>query len=318
MIRSVILLLVICASSLSLATGQPGHTILKTKQIAKAEKLLSKLARLQQFTQSGFTYAAYKEAVHKLSNSVLEDVADLPEGNVKTDIGTSFRFYESALREWSVASASRPAVTGCEEERAGSYRTLCESVKGNRLELAWSKASLHARWANAVLSKEKGSGDADTEVAISEMLAERRIDHLLAERCVGALKLLSKEVVAYNSLAEFEEGRTVSRLPFEKLGALLENVGLTVSSDLDSLPESRLKNEIHNALRSYLDGGFRWTKSYRPAVVTLASLAYMGEQQPSRNNLDAAIINYTVTVNWKHALRYTERAEELLSISVEG
>lgn len=318
MIRSIILLLVICASSLSLVSGQTGHTTLKPKQIAKAEKLLSKLARLQQFTQSGTTYAAYKEAINKLSNSLLEDVADLPEGNVKTDLSTSFRFYERALREWSDATTSRSSVERCEEERAGRYRSLCESVKGNRLELAWSKASLHARWANAVLNQEKGSGDAEAEATISEMLAERRIDRLLAERCVGALKLLSKEVVAYNSLAEFEEGRAVSRLPFEKFAALLEKVGRTVAGDLDSLPESRLKNEIHNALRSYLDGGFRWTKSYRPAVVTLASMAYVDEQQPSRNNPDAATINYTVTVNWKHALRYTERAAELLSAQGEG
>jgi hypothetical protein len=313
MIRSIILVLITCASSVPPAAGQAKSTTPTAKQIAEAEKLLSKLARLEQLTQSRSNYGAYKSAVNKLSNSLLEDVVGLPEGNVKTDITTSFHFYERALNVWSEPSASRSSPASCEEERVGSYRKLCESVKGNRLELAWSKASLHARWANAVVSKEKGNGGAEADSAISEMLAERKLDRLLAERCVAALELLAKEVVAYNSLAEFEEGRAVARVPFEKFGALLENVEREVAGNLDALPESRLKNEIHNALRSYLDGGFRWTKSYRPAVVTVAGMAYADGQYPSRDNVDLATINYTVTVNWKHALRYTQRAEELLS-----
>lgn len=108
------------------------------------------------------------------------------------------------------------------------------------------------------------------------MPGQRRDDEALAARAVAALKRLQDEVVAYSSLAGFEDQRKVARVPFETFRQNLREVSRDVARTSAWLPEGRLRVEIRNALLCYQDGAFSWARIYQPRVVQVSELVASG------------------------------------------
>jgi hypothetical protein len=143
------------------------------------------------------------------------------------------------------------------------------------------------------------------------MKAERELDMELAESAVRALARLESDVPIYRTLGEFMEGGTLARVSFEKFNADLEETRRTVSPVLCWLPESRLKNELRNAMLSYLDGCFWWKQVYRPKVIYVGN-SYTEEAATPLRVADPETVKYTVVINWRQARQYTSRAAQIL------
>ncbi len=294
------------------AYGQLSPSKLSAKHLARAEKLVAKLEQFEAVTYTHPRYADYKALVQSLSTAVNKSITGLPESSVKTDFATAIYMYELVALNWHDLEASETSALNCAGEKPRAYQKLCQSVTGSRRDLLWSKARLHVRWAKAVILDQNGVRDERMAVVLSEVEAERRDDKALAERAMTALKLLESEVVIYQSRAAFEENGALARVPFETFKTDLKKVSAYVEAILLWLPQCRLRAEIRNALRAYLDGGFWWAKVQRPLVVNITQLDWPETSLILPDTPYLATIPYTVAINWRQASQHIERAEGML------
>ncbi|HKC65902.1 MAG TPA: hypothetical protein VKB86_19820, partial [Pyrinomonadaceae bacterium] len=171
---------------------------------------------------------------------------------------------------------------------------------------------LHMRWAIAVVNYNRGIKDAATAQTLDEMERERARDLTLAENAVEALKSLEQEVCDYTSLAEFQEKRTLAKVPFERLSKDVEDTLQKVDLILNDLPRSPLFYSLYHARNSYCDGLFWWQKSYRQKEMVVDANHFNRPDELKTLNLDAGTVNYTVAINWRKAINHTRQAMSII------
>lgn len=279
------------------------------EDVKKAERIIRKLHRLEEAASEDSR--AYESAVEKLYPGLFAEVAGLREGDLKTDLVTAVFLHEAAARTHHTANA--PGVA-CEDELRDVYFKLCrDNGGGGRARLLRAKARLHARWAEALVDHARGRRDARASESLAEMRAERRIDLALASRAVAALRSLGADVNPYRTLAEFEEGRAVAGVSFERFSQSASAVFAVVDRVLASLPRGPVRRHLHNARNSYRDGLFWWQKTHTSGAPTISADALAEGDMPTA--IDAGAANYTVVINWRNAVTYTARAEQLIRAS---
>jgi hypothetical protein len=273
-------------------------------ELKKAEKVLTKLAELQTASTNP---VAYKAVAGKLYPKLFINVAALRESDLKTDLLTAAFLYQKA---YDLERSNDASPADCNNEVRELYRNLClRRSNQTSTQLLLAKAQLHAGWAEALIRFYRGSTDASTVATLSEIKQERSIDMTLAERAIAILKTLDEEVNSYSSLGEFEEGKTVATVSFDKLSGDFESVATTAQQLISSLPRNLLTYQLQNALNSYSDGLFWWQKTHTrrgAAVVSISNWTEQASQKPL--GFDASTINYAVTCNWRKARKHLANA----------
>ncbi len=140
---------------------------------------------------------------------------------------------------------------------------------------------------------------------------ETNADQVLAASAITALKRLDDDVMVYRSLGDFEANGRLARVSFENFQNDLQEVTTEVEPMLSSLPQSKLKIEITNALESYRDGAFWWQKIYRPRVVHVSALTATEFNRTPADTAFLSTVPYTVAIHWRQAEKYLKRAEKL-------
>ncbi|HVS80368.1 MAG TPA: hypothetical protein VHE60_01380 [Pyrinomonadaceae bacterium] len=138
-------------------------------------------------------------------------------------------------------------------------------------------------------------------------------DQILTARAITALKRLDRDVLVYRSLGDFEESGKLARVSCETFRNDLREVTAEVEPLLSRLPQSRLKNEISNALDSYRDGAFWWQKINQPRVVHVSALMFSEVTHTSSDEAFLGAVPYTVAIHWRQASKYLQRAEEMMN-----
>ncbi len=128
---------------------------------------------------------------------------------------------------------------------------------------------------------------------------------------IPALKRLNMQVLVYRSLSEFEESGALARVSFEHLNKQVHEVMIEVEPILAISPDSKLKREITNALYSYRDGVFWWSKINHPRVLSASDLSFREITRTPSDTAHEATIPYLVTIHWRHAHKHLERAQAL-------
>ena len=276
--------------------------------LKRAEKIVARLRLIEAAAaQKPGDYAA---AVENLYPALLSDVSSLRAGDLKADLTTAVLLHDAAYR----ASRAVPARTpDCDAEAREIYLRLCrENVGGTVAELLRAKARLHTRWAEAAAGYARGRRDAATLDAMAEMRGERLTDAALASRAVAALRNLQANVNAYPSLAEFEEGREVAKVSYEQFSADTSAALREVERLLAALPRGPVRQLLTNARSSYRDGLFWWGKTRARNAPTVSAVALAEGDPLEEARLDPTAAGYAVVINWRHALQYTARAEDLI------
>jgi hypothetical protein len=310
---SLIVILYLCSSGL-FVYGQAGPLKLSERQQAKTEHLIVKLEQLGILASQNPQFGEYLSTVHKLSGGIKEEADKLPESDIKTDLLTALYLYERVLSDWRKLERQGSLESRCASEREGADPYLCQKTNVSRRVWLWGRARRRTNWARVSLDAGKSVLD-DSEVnELRVMREERKLDVMLAHKALESLKELQDEVIVYRSLGEFEEGRSLARVSFESFTEHLHKTSTVVKHILSLLPENRLKSELRNALLSYMDGGFWWSKVYSPAVINVSGRGF-AEGEPTR--LDKAYLStdlYTVAINWRQGSQHIKRAEDLLNI----
>lgn len=289
------------------AAGTSASSGSSAKQPAKAESLITKLESFDAFVKSEPSLTEYRKRLEDLARGMYTRASNLEEGNAKTDVLTAVRFYERAVRVWNNSDSSDGPL--CASEKPGAYQRLCESASHSHRSLLLAKARRHLTWARASIDFQLDRG-ADVGI-LREIEFERGSDELLARDAITSLHHLGSDVIIYRSLAELEDNGALARVPYETFRDKLGETSIEVEKILSWLPQNKLKFEIRNALHSYQDGGLWWGRSYRPRIVHVSEL----NSPATAFTLSGAYqgtVPYIVAINWRHALKYLERAEGIL------
>jgi hypothetical protein len=289
---------------------------LREKDVERSETIIEQLRGLERPRAASADLKKQQKPVEKISDSLFVQVADLRASDLKTDLTTAVFLYEEAL---SVGFESKRARPDCESELREVYAKLCRENESVTLaDFLRAKARLHIAWAEAIVKDYRGVKDAATTATLEEMRNERRNDVRLAEQAVTALKSLEKEVYDYSSLAEFEEHGRLARVPFERLSEDVSETLQRVDRVLLSLPRSPLFYPLYHARNSYSDGLFWWQKTYRQSKLVVNVNSFTEPDEMKSSNLDANMVNYTVVINWRKAVRHTREAVNLIEASKTG
>ncbi len=312
MMKRLLILIAACCLLSITTSAQHRSSELTAGQLAKAEKVITLLERLDDLALSDeLSPDAQAAARRKLLSSIRRDLSAIPDSDLKIDLATALLFYQREESRSGEQEQAHASGLRCENERPGAYRRLCETTQGGARGLMRNKARLHTGWARATLDRQKGMTGTLTESALDELKAERALDAELAERAVRAFLRLENDVPIYRTLGEFMESGKLAQVSFESFDADLEETRRTVGATLCWLPESRLKSELQNAMLSYLDGRFWWKQVYHPKVI-YAGHSYTAETATPLRAADPETARYTVVINWRQARQYTSRAAQIL------
>lgn len=136
---------------------------------------------------------------------------------------------------------------------------------------------------------------------------EGTADQVLVTRAMLLLQRLDDDVIVYRSLGEFQESGKLARVSLNDFKSHLQEASAEIQSVSSVITDSRLKNEMRNALASYRDGAFWWEQVYQPRVIDVSSLT----PETSRTQTDAFLLAnapYTVAIHWRQAHKYLQRA----------
>jgi hypothetical protein len=285
---------------------------LREKDIATGESIIAKLRRLEQLTKESAKSEKHRKFAAKMYPGLFVEVADLRESDLKTDLTTAVFLYDEVLQSQIDSNNTAP---DCEDEPREVYAKLCaENKDGTLPSFLMAKARLHTRWAEAVIDYHRGRGDVSTMATLELISTERHNDLTLARQAVEALQVLEKNVCNYSTLAEFEEGRTLARVPFERLDAEASKVLQSVDRILLSLPRSPLFYALYRARNSYANGIFWWQKTHRRGKLIVSANAFTEPDDLKSYKLDVGVVNYTVVINWRNAIRHTREAANLIEV----
>lgn len=288
-----------------------GHAKPETADLAPAVNVLARLDELDSIFKSTLPPRELTSRARKLSSSLAGKVSDLRDGehktDLKSDLATALHFYERA------ADPAAPRAARCDAERPGAYTSLCEKVSGDRRELSLAKARLHAAWARARLELLRGESlDENMRDALRQSEAERAFEREVAREAVAELRRLGEKVLAYDSLAAFEEGRGLARVPYEDFSEELERAAPRLRRMTGWLSRGACREEIRKATQSYLDGAWWWAKAQRPLVVRVTNNSFAENHPAHPRPVADGAARYTVAVLWRQAREYTRRAEEAI------
>lgn len=256
------------------------------KDLKRAEAVLTKLRRLEAAAAS-VDPKAFTGAARKLLPGLFSAVAQLRDGDVKTDLSTAAALYESAWR----AAGRAGGAHDCAREVRGAYARLCAEARAARGRLLLSKALLHAGRAEASLRHARGERDAATLDRVALIRAERETDRALAEEALRELKELA---------ADFGRPSEATAAGLEQLDRLLA-----------SLPRDAASRPLREA-RDALRDGLHWQLSAAPARALVVN-AYAAEPGAlPRLGLRADDAERAALANLRAALRFIHKAEEAL------
>jgi hypothetical protein len=152
-----------------------------------------------------------------------------------------------------------------------------------------------------------GQSFAPRDRAADQTDVEVTADQVVAAQAILLLKRLDDDVIVYQSLGEFEEGRHLARVPFATFQRNLNEVGAEVEELASRLPRGRLKSEIRNALASYRDGAYWWEKVHHAKVISVAALRAIEGDTTSDLFLRASM-PYNVVIHWRQANKHLQQA----------
>jgi hypothetical protein len=284
------------------AHGQRAAAGLSARELAKAAELLDALGRIE-------THDA--DALRQRAASVRDSARRLPECDVRADIEAAARLLESSALSEPDAGSRRPS---CAAERPGAHARLCAESQTTD-ELRRRQARLHLAWATAFVRRARGTPGAGDAEALAEAAAERIMERALAESAFEALKQLESTVVVYRTRADFEEGGTLARVSHESFDGRFARAAREVATIIEWLPETRLRAELRNALRSYADGHFWWARARCARVVDAGGDCVRGAERWRLGDAYPGAAAYSVAVNWRNASKHLERAARLLGPS---
>lgn len=296
-------------ASFEVRASAPAPT-LREKDIATGESIVLKLRRLEQLTKESANSEKHRKLVAKMYPGLFVEVADLRESDLKTDLTTAVFLYDEILQSQIDANNAAPV---CKDEPREIYAKLClENKSGTLPGFLMAKARLHTRWAEAVINYHRGRGDVVTMATLQLISSERDNDLTLARQAVDALQVLEKNVCNYSSLAEFEEHRTLARVPFERLSTEVSETLQSVDRILLSLPRSRLFYPLYHARNAYVNGLFWWQKTQRRSKLVVNASAFNEPDEMNSSKLDTREVSYTVVINWRKAIRHTREAANII------
>jgi hypothetical protein len=309
------LLLSLTSLAGSEAYGRTPDSTLREKDVVAGEKIL---ARLREFEQAQQQQAAALErrqkTRRKISGELFVQAAAMRPSDLKTDLTTALFLYDEAFRESVIPDSG--AALDCEGELREVYARLCrENRAGSRSLYLEAKARLHTRWAGATINDYRGAGDGATVALLEEMRSERQNDVRFAGLAVKALKSLEGEVYDHSTLAEFEEQRRLSRVPFERLSADVSNMLERVDAVLLSLPRGRLFYPLYHARNAYADGLFWWRKTDKGRGMAVDVNSLNEPAGAKSYGLDPDTLSYTVAISWRKAIRHTREALRLVELN---
>lgn len=255
---------------------------------------------------------AYAETHERFYPGLYGSADSLPQGDARTDLSAAVALHDAAAR-----AGLTSAPPDCAAELRHAYQRICRGPEGaTRASLLRAKARLHVAWAEASVAYAAGRRDAETLRALDEVRAARADDLTFARRAVELLQALDAEVNAYDSLADYEQGRVLSRVAPERLEADFAETLRALDRLLAALPRGgQLYTPLRNARNSYRDGLHWHRRTATRAALTVAADAPASSFAPDpleAMRLDPASAGYTVAVNWRNARRYTTEARELL------
>jgi hypothetical protein len=298
-------------TSFKVYASAPAST-LREKDIATGESIIAKLHRLEQLTKESAKSEKHRKLVAKMYPGLFVEVADLRESDLRTDLTTAVFLYDEVLQS---QIDSNNTVPDCDDEPREVYAKLCaENKDGTLPSFLMAKARLHTRWAEAVINYHRGRGDVSTMATLELISTERHNDLTLARQAVEALQVLEKNVCNYSTLAEFEEGRTLAHVPFERFNAEVSKMLQSVDRILLSLPRSPLFYALYRARNAYANGIFWWQKTHPRGKLIVDAKAFTGPDDLKSSKLDAGVVNYTVVINWRNAIRHTREAANLIEV----
>ena len=160
--------------------------------------------------------------------------------------------------------------------------------------------SIQARTAHTVVVGTEPSFEVDTD------------DAILARQAIAALDELGGNVLAYESLHEFESSRRLARVPLETFTNRLNEATAKVESILSRMSETKLKTHLRNSLYSYRDGAFWWSTLQPQRVVSAQSHHHHLASITPAGHFFSSTVPYTVVVHWRQAQKSLRRARALI------
>jgi hypothetical protein len=275
----------------------------------KAEKILAKL-RLLHAAADADDASAYRALVSKLYPDLFIRVAEMPPGDLSTDLSTAVFLAEKLGRTWDAVGET---AAECRDERPDIYMPLCLSLRGGTVRrLLLARSRLHARWAEAVLSDYRGEADGETARALAEMKAARANDRLIAARVVEMLRPL--EVLIGHPAGDAGRG---GRLAATTLGADGSDEefadALRVTGALLAwMPRSQTFYRLSGARAAYADG-LSWYWKARQSKRLVISANSFAPDPLKILALDAEQAVAAARANWKSAAKLTRLTEQSLS-----
>ena len=276
----------------------------RDKDLKRADSVIAKLRRLEEaaVADSG----AYRKAAEKIYPGLFASVADLRDGDVKTDLSTAAMLYESAQRNRATTGNDAP---DCSRELRATYFRLCRE-SANRTHLFWAKARMHTRFAEAALLHARGDRNPSTLDALTRIRAERAGDLALAEEALRALKELAVELSGDSSVeavARRSSAGSTKQLS-ERITATLGEAELVLAS----LPRGHVHQLLRNARDAFRDSLF-WQLKATPAHALVVSVNSLDAPDPLRQlNLRADDADRAALQNWRGALKFIGKAEDAI------
>jgi hypothetical protein len=151
--------------------------------------------------------------------------------------------------------------------------------------------------------------------AVARQPATSRLenDTRLANQALAALKRLEKNVLAHRTLSDFESDGRVARVSLETFNAELASVTREIQPLLAELSDDKLRAHLINALDSYRDGAFWWSRIEQPRVIPIQQLSFTRASASPAEVFFAGTVPYTVVNNWRQANKFLLKAERLIS-----
>ncbi len=147
----------------------------------------------------------------------------------------------------------------------------------------------------------------------SQIIEDATADQVVGARAIFLLKRLDDDVIVYDSPAEFENRRTLARVPFEAFQRDLIEITPELQKLLTSLPDAPLRADLLNAFASFRDGADWWERISDSRLVNAAEI----KSRESDSTSDASFlagVPYTITGEWRQANKYLQRAENDLGL----
>ena len=142
---------------------------------------------------------------------------------------------------------------------------------------------------------------------------EPKTDIALARQAIAALKRLERNVIVYESLADFESDSRIARVSFETFDTDLADVTAELDPLLAKISDQKLRTHLINALDSYRDGAYWWSKIEQRHVITIQRLSYSVAVASSSDAFLVSTIPSTTVINWRQATRFLRQAERLIT-----